>query len=463
MDTPAASLRAIVAGGLCVGCGACTAAVPQLTMEWDRYGQFKPRLEGGAGDMDLTGICPFAPGSADEDDIARDRFPAAPHHDPRIGRHARCYVGHAAQGGWRAAGSSGGLVSWVAAELLARGLVDAVAHVREVAGGRGETRRLFDYVISDSPAAVGAGAKSRYYPVELSAVLAQIRARPGRYALVGVPCFIKAVQLLRRRDAALRARIPITLGLFCGHMKSARLAESFARQLGTRIDAVEQVDFRIKDAARPASWYRARLTLRSGERRERDWWHLVDGDWGAGFFQNSACDFCDDVVSETADIAFGDAWVEPYASDGRGTNVVVVRAPALAALIEGGIADGRLALRPVDAGFVAETQAAGFRQRREGLAYRLALRRRGLMPRKRVAPRTDLPLRRRLIYRLRQHIARRSHHVFLLARTLDRPGLFLLWAKAAGAIYGGLAYSRGPMGRLFDAIAGLDRRMRGGR
>jgi coenzyme F420-reducing hydrogenase beta subunit len=44
--------------------------------------------------------------------------------------------------------------------------------------------------------------------------------------------------------------------------------------------------------------------------------------WGAGFFQNSACNYCDDVVAETSDIAFGDAWVEPYSSDGRGTNVV---------------------------------------------------------------------------------------------------------------------------------------------
>src|SRR3546814_19586796 len=80
-------------------------------------------------------------------------------------------------------------------------------------------------------------------------------------------------------------------------------------------------------------WYRARLADHAGEQRMQDWWHLVDGDWGAGFFQNRACDFCDDVVAETADIAFGDAWVEPYSSDGRGTNVVVVRSSALHAML----------------------------------------------------------------------------------------------------------------------------------
>ena len=80
-----------------------------------------------------------------------------------------------------------------------------------------------------------------------------------------------------------------------------------------------------KDESRPANWYRAHLELDDGSSAAEDWWHLADGDWGAGFFQNPACDWCDDVVGETADVSFGDAWVEPYSSDGRGTNVMVVK------------------------------------------------------------------------------------------------------------------------------------------
>lgn len=110
-------------------------------------------------------------------------------------------------------------------------------------------------------------------------------------------------------------------------MKSTRFVESFAWQMDTEMNAVAGVDYRLKDTARPANWYTAHLRLKDGSTRSKDWWHLVDGDWGAGFFQNSACNFCDDVVAETADISFGDAWVEPYSSDGRGTNVVVVRSP----------------------------------------------------------------------------------------------------------------------------------------
>ena len=154
-------------------------------------------------------------------------------------------------------------------------------------------------------------------------------------------CFLKAIHLLRAEDPVLAERIAFTLGLFCGHMKSARLVDSFAWQLGTSIEQVRAVEYRRKDPDRPANWYTAHLTLADASARWQDWWHLADGDWGAGFFQNAACNYCDDVVAETADIAFGDAWVEPYSSDGRGTNVVIVRSPRVQQLVASAIEIGR--------------------------------------------------------------------------------------------------------------------------
>jgi len=421
-------------------------------MRLDRFGQYKPQGPSIAQSSPATAaICPFSPSARNEDQIAAERFAAAIRADPLIGRYEAAYVGAATEHGYRSRGSSGGLVSWVAAELLRLGLVDGVAHV--VPGTPGSA--LFTYRISRSLSEIAEGAKSRYYPVELSGVLSEIAATPGRYAVVGIPCFIKAVQLLRARDKLLGQRIVYTLGLFCGHMKSARFAESLAWQLGATMEAVEQLDFRIKDEKRPANWYRADLRLHSGARRAMDWWHLADGDWGAGFFQNSACNFCDDVVAETADIAFGDAWVEPYSTDGRGTNVVIVRHPALHRLLRGGLEDHRLELAPVGADFVVATQAAGLRQRREGLAYRLARRHHGLRPVKRVsASRSRLPLRRRLVYRMREGISRWSHRIFWLARMLGRPVLYLWWARTALSLYQSITYSRGPLGRLVDRLLG---------
>jgi len=424
-------------------------------MQMNRFGQFIPAgaatwLNARSAQLALT--CPFSPAAADEDAIAAERFPHAPYRDSRTGCFEAAWVGHVAESDFREQGSSGGLVSWTASELLRRGLVDGVAHVVGLPRGNGD-EPFFGYRISRSEAEIRAGSRSRYYPVEMSAVLGEMRERPGRYAVVGIPCFIKAVHLLRYQDPVLRERIAFTLGLYCGHMKSGRLTESFAWQMGQRLDAVTQLDFRAKNPDRPANWYTAELTLKDGGTVRQDWWHLVDGDWGSGFFQSSACNFCDDVMAETADISFGDAWVAPYSSDGRGTNVVVVRDPALRVLLEDAIAEDRLDLQPVDADFLAATQAAGLRQRREGLAYRLTWAHHGIQPRKRVAPSRKLALKRRLIYRARSAISRWSHSAFWLSRRLGMPSLYLGWGRMALGIYHGVAYSRGPLGRLLDRLS----------
>lgn len=442
LRSPELRPRDMARAGLCVGCGGCAER-----MAWDRDGFMKPVA--GHTPPNFAQQCPFSPEAPNEDEIAAERFPAAPVSDRRIGRFEAAYVGHAKEDPFRAGGSSGGLTSWVAAELLRTGAVDGVAHVAPTDPASG---RLFDYRISRSLEELSAGAKSRYYPVELSQVLREIRATPGRYAVVGVPCFIKAVHLLRRLDPLIRDRVTHTLGLFCGHMKSKAMVESFAWQLGTELRRVRAVDYRIKDETRPANWYRAHLDLDDGGSAEQDWWHLADGDWGAGFFQNPACNWCDDVVAETADIAFGDAWVEPYSSDGRGTNVVIVRSRELKEMIERARAEDRLALDPVDAEFIVRTQAAGLRHRRDGLAYRLSWRRRAIRPRKRVQPSADLPLRRKLVYRLRYTIATLSHPALRLARALGMPAIYTAWARTMLRIYQSVTWSHGRLGRALDKL-----------
>ena len=447
MNTPI-SPKAIVHSGLCIGCGSCVAQtnVPGAKMQFDAYGELKPygpQAWYKRPTENLTNTCPFSPAAKNEDELGAELFPDSSEHSPELGKYLAAYVGHVSEADFREQGSSGGLVTWVATELLRKGLVDGVAHVVATEDAKTEGR-FFRYRLARTADEVRAGAKSRYYPIELSEVIKKIKAVPGRYAIVGIPCFIKAVHLLRRQDPLLRERIRFTLGLFCGHMKSARFVESFAWQMKVPIEEVKSVEFRYKDPGRPANWYNAMLTLYNGGQINKDWWHLADGDWGAGFFMNSACNFCDDVVAETADISFGDAWVEPYSSDGRGTNVVVVRSPVIHQLVSAAIDQGRLNLTEVDGEFVAKTQAAGFRQRREGLAYRLTWPRKGLMPVKRVAPdATTLTRQRKLIYRMRYFVAKWSHAIFRFARALRQPKYYITWGRFASSIYHGFAYHKG--------------------
>lgn len=458
MNTPL-SPDQIVRSGLCIGCGSCAAQAAMANadagMRFDGYGQLKPC--GGPAwrshrSVAFARTCPASPVAVDEDRLAAELFPAAQPDAQPLGRFHAAYVGYAAEQDFRDRGSSGGMTTWMATELVRKGWIDGVAHVAASEDPQ-QDGRFFRYRISRTEAEIRAGARSRYYPVDMAEALRIISEQPGRYAVIGIPCFIKAVQLLRRQHPVFRERIRFTLGLFCGHMKSARFVESLAWQMGVPLDQVCRVEFRDKAPQRPASWYRASLTLRDGRTVSKDWWHLADGDWGAGFFMDGACNFCDDVVAETADASFGDAWIEPYASDWQGTNVMLIRSPALADLVADAITAGRLRLNPVDGDFVAQTQAAGIRQRREGLAYRLAKRGWGLQPRKRVAAGTGaLTLRRKLIYLARRSISAWSHRVFRLARRTEVPRIYLYWARTAMTLYHALAYHRGRLGQLASRL-----------
>jgi coenzyme F420-reducing hydrogenase beta subunit len=441
----------VVQSGLCIGCGSCAVqSGPGASLAFNRYGELQPSKGTGTWIRDetesLARTCPFSPSALNENELAAGLFPDAIHYET-AGRIQSAYVGHCDSDGFRDRGSSGGMVSWLLEELLKKDLVDGVAHVVPVMN-RGPHDPFFRYRISSTSEEIRQGAKSRYFPVEMSGVLKEIRERPGRYAVVGVPCFIKAIQLLRREDPVVRSRVVYTVGLFCGHMKSALFAEGLAQQMGVPIEEASSLEFRIKDPSRPASTYTAQVTLRDGSVRKRDWWNMVDGDWGAGFFQYPACNYCDDVVAETADVSFGDAWVEPYSSDGNGTNVVVVRSPEIDSLVQEGIAQSRLELKPVDEAFIVATQEAGFRQRREGLAYRLTWAKTGIRPLKRVVPAAPESPRRRLIYRSRASISAWSRKTFWIGKSLRIPSLYLRWAKIWAAFYHGFAYSRGKIGEM---------------
>ena len=432
-------LRTVVEGGFCIGCGACVvASAGALEMEMDVFQMYRPRLSErtiGNGHTPLASICPFSGSARTESELANEFFPEAARKHSALGRWCQSYVGWVEESDLRAKGSSGGFVTWVLTEYLRRGLVDGVAHVGPHVP-TAEEPALFNFTVSRSAEEIRSRSKSRYYPIELSQVLEEIRTVPGRYAVVGIPCYVKAVRLLMRSDPILKERVVLCVALFCGHLKSAAMVDSFALQAGVEPRQVEAANFRLKQPERRADTYTMELRTRDQRVVTRDWWRMVDGNWGLGFFQYSACNFCDDVTGELADISCGDAWVQPYSSDGRGTNVVVVRTLAAQRIIEEGMRSGALALTPVDGDFVAGTQVAGLRQRREGLAYRLWKCRGRWLPRKRVAPDGEVATWwRRRIYDFRWITSRNSHRVFLWARRRRKFRVYLLWARVVRKIH----------------------------
>ena len=409
-------LSRIISGGYCIGCGACAAMdTDHITMGFDQYGTYQPQVQGEINFAKVEAIlkvCPFSDNGPNEDELALTLFPKT-ELDERIGRYSGLYAGHVKEGEFRAKGSSGGMVSWVLSELLATKMVDGIIHMKSSEGRNGTP--LFSYAVSTTAEEVLNGAKSKYYPMEMSGVLDFIRMSDKRYALVGVPCFIKAARRLMLEDTVFADRVKFYIGLVCGHLKSKAFADCFAWQAKIQPGHLEKIDFRIKLPDRKSSDYGVMVKGdgRCVTRPTRDYF---GSNWGVGFFKYSACEYCDDVFAETADIAVGDAWLPEFAADSGGNSVVVVRSMELEQLIQKGMKSGRLSLKDCSADTMAESQAGGLRHRRDGLSYRLYLKKEAGVwaPKKRVpASAAGIGSDRRKIYFLRETLRRRSHELWV--------------------------------------------------
>lgn len=430
MDDVARLKATVIDGGYCVGCGSCAAVSGSpIRMAMDEFGRLQAIVDEtamGAFSAKVTPVCPFSGETPNEDQIAAKLFSAPDaRRDDRIGWSRSIWAGYVAEGDFRARGSSGGMGNWMAAELLRLGEVDAIIHVKPDADGR-----LFSFAISRTFAELRRGAKSRYYPIEMSAVLQHMREEPGRYALVGVPCFVKAARLQAQQDPVIAARLRFTIALVCGHLKSERFAAMFAWQMGLHPSRISDFDFRVKNETGRANQYSVRAAGRRADgapfdqtRQNKDFFGYL---WSHGFFKYRACDYCDDVMGETADITVGDAWLPGFVDDARGTNVVIARNKRIEDIVHHAIADGRLSLSPITADDAAKSQDAGLRHRRLGLSVRLAraARQKRWAPPKRVQP-GRLRRRQSLVYILREIMAERSHHAFQEALAAGRFGVFM--------------------------------------
>jgi coenzyme F420 hydrogenase subunit beta len=392
IDLEKNALEKIVSNNLCVGCGMCAGILPRsLRMCSDKYGAYFPELienpDNGWEQMSLQ-VCPFANIGENEDSIGKRLFGAQDgvQHRLEMGYYLQCFTGYLTDDRDRVASTSGGIITWLAGEMLSSGKVDAVACVSR----SDKPENLFEYQLVRDPSDLSKCKKSRYYPVEMSRIIKEIKDLNGKVLFIGLPCFIKAMRLAVKVDLILKDRIECMVGLFCGHLKTKHYSAYLARSAGVHERDIKTVEFRKKIQGMPANRYAFEVVTRNEDSNDRRQIMMQDvwaGSWSNNLFMLDACEYCDDIMSETADISVGDAWLPEHIKDYRGKSIIVCRNKALLPVLEAGVNKKEIALEEIQAEDVIKSQAGGIRQRRAGLQYRLYLsaKKRLWRPTKRVA------------------------------------------------------------------------------
>jgi len=363
----------VVEHNLCIGCGLCAALCPQgvLAMQWSCYGEYNP-METSPCTTECglcLKVCPFADFGENEDTIAKRLYGAVPgiRHRSETGYYLAAYVGYSER--HRPTSASGGMATWLLEALLAEGIVNHVICVAPT----GDPDKLFAFRVFDTPEDVRTGAGSAYYPVEMSGVIRQILEVPGRYAVTGLPCFIKAIRLAQQRNKKLRERIVVTVGLVCGQLKSKRYTAYLALLSGMKSKPV-RVKYHSKRPDTPAADYHFVCENPNGERSKEVFFSKGMGEaWVNRWFTINACNYCDDIFAECADIVCMDAWLPEYWNDPEGHSLIIVRSPRIFQTITDGIQRKQLNLEDISIDDVIRSQSEVIHGKRVLLSYRLKL------------------------------------------------------------------------------------------
>ncbi len=329
-------IERVVDAGLCSGCGACPLLDETLGMRLGDDGFARPVVV-GSSENDLPGraLADFeasCPGI-----VVHAGAASAANRHPTMGPVVAAWEAWAADPVIRHAGSSGGVLTALAAHLLDSG----VAHrVVGASAAEAEPRRSVSVTLTTRDEAI-ASAGSRYAPVCGAADVGTGADGTGADATIGLPCRVAAMRRLIARDAI---ESQVLLSFFCAGTPSQRATDALAERLG---GPGTPAALRYRGNGWPG---RFTVTGRDGAEASLDY----EESWGAhlGRAVHDRCKLCPDGVGESADVSAADLWETdergyPAFADAEGTSALIARTERGHALVTAAIAAGAIVAQPL--------------------------------------------------------------------------------------------------------------------
>ncbi len=337
------TIQDVVDGRLCSGCGVCAYLAPgQLVMT----------------DIPSVGLRPLPIDSVNGVPVAGAALRACP---GRALAHARDDLVDAPEGGewgpvlevyecWstdpelRFRGSSGGVVSALAAHALASGGAVGVLQTRAAQADALRNEAVLSRTREDILAAAG----SRYAPASPGAGLQAIESADGPCVFVGKPCDVAGVRAAADLRPGLGERLALTIAIFCAGTPTRRATEAVVRDLGGDPALVERVDYR-------GEGWPGLFRARSSEGAAYSTTYAEA--WGSlSRSRQWRCMICPDHSGQFSDVSVGDPWYREPEPGEPGRSLLVVRTERGRAAVRAAFRDGAIEGSRLDPAWITRSQ-----------------------------------------------------------------------------------------------------------
>lgn len=393
--------KAIFEQNLCVSCGVCNIN-QSAKFEFNDFGYLLPN---NLKKLDLNS-CPVVHEHC-ENTISRKKFHGKYKLNPKIGYYDKIAAAQIKDDKLLKQRSSGGIITFILKSLLKQKKVDAVATVFNF-----DTEPYFRYKLINNPDDLDCAATSAYYPAEVGTVLAEAKERRLSVAVTGLPCCIKGINHLMDNDTQIKEIIKYQISLICGHLKTSKYLELLSLQLPNIKEAKYNFRAHSKKSAAKIKHFQK---YNANEKHSRPTASMYSGSYNFGYFQYESCNYCDDIIGETADLSVGDAWLPEFVDRTTGMSLCVSRNTEISKILKSDCINYR-ELSPID---VLLAQQGGYRQRREGLAYRIKkYPKYGIKKREHLLPK-KISKKRLKIYEARYQLSKSSHENYKKSQSVD--------------------------------------------
>lgn len=316
MNFSAGNVNKVVELGLCNGCGTCFSICPYNAISFSLDAKkgilFAKVNRQKCTDCGLClAICPSLEITVNNANIT----------GKLLGNYVALYYGYSCDEALRYKAASGGVTSTILKYLVENNIVDGVVLVRPLS----KSPFLHEAFITNNIHDIYRYAGVRYFPVPVNKILKEIKGEKGKFAIVGTPCQMYGIHKLSKLNKELQEKVYLKIGFFCGGTPNLN---SYVYYMYVHKLKPEK----LISIYRGISWPGHDVfEYQNGEkilvmRRPRG---LIDqAHYALSFFPIFAqkrCLVCVDRFASYADISVGDAWLDRFRRDSKGTSLIVVR------------------------------------------------------------------------------------------------------------------------------------------